>query len=144
MDRSRSWARSWSGAVETRLRSWLSAWVRALRAPALVHPQNPYGFDASVLGLGHRGGVARLGGPGRRDRVEAVGLALAATPLAVRSIDLDDGHARLEQVAGEPGAVGAGALDPHPLDGAEALQPVQQSSIAGGGGGERLDAEQPA
>ena len=36
-----------SGAVETRLRIWLSAWDRPLRAEALANTQNPHGFDVS-------------------------------------------------------------------------------------------------
>ena len=76
--------------------------------------------------------------------VEGIGLARPPPLLAVRAVDLDDGDSVGLQVAGEPGAVAAGALHADQRDGAEAAKPCQQAAVAGGVGGERLDAQQPA
>ena len=65
-------------------------------------------------------GVAGLRGPGRGDGVLGVGLAAPATTLAVRTVDLDHRDALGVEVAGEPGAVAAGALDPDQLELTEA------------------------
>ena len=69
---------------------------------------------------------------GRGDGVFGVGLAPATTPLAVRTVDLDDPETVFKQVTRETGAVTAGALDPDELDFAEALQPTEQLPITGG------------
>jgi len=53
--------------------------------------------------------------------------------------DADGGH-----VAGQAGAVAAGALDPDQAHHPEPAQPAQQPGIAGRGDGELPDAEQPA
>jgi hypothetical protein len=47
-------------------------------------------------------------------------------------------------VAGQAGAVAAGALDPDQAHGPEPVQPAQQAGIASRGDGELPDAEQPA
>ena len=47
-------------------------------------------------------------------------------------------------MAGQPGAVGAGALDADQLDLTEAAQPAEQAAVAGRRRVERLDAEQRA
>ena len=79
-----------SGAVEIRLRIWLSAWVRPLRAEISGDPQNPHGLDVSVPGLGFTGGVARERRSGGRDGVFGIGLALAPPALAIGPVDFDD------------------------------------------------------
>ena len=131
-----------SGAVETRLRIWLSAWVRALARRGPRDAQNPHGFDVSVPRLGLAAGVAREGGPGGRDGVLGVGLALAPAALAVGAVDFDDADPFGLEVPGQPGAIGPGPFDPDQLDGAEVAQPPQQLLVAALGRGEALDAEE--
>ena len=104
--------------------------------------QNPHGFDVSVPRLGLTGGVAREGGPGGRDGVLGVGLALEPPALAVGPVDFDDADPLGLEVAGQPGAIGPGAFDTDQLDGAEVAQPAQQLLVAALGGGEALDAEE--
>ena len=131
-----------SGAVETRLRIWLSAWVRPLRAEDLEHAENPHGFHVSVPRLGFTTGVAREGGPGRRDGVLGVGLALAPPALAVGTIDFDDADLLGLEVAGEPGSIRTGPFDADEVDRAEVAQPAQQLLVAALSRGEALDAEE--
>jgi hypothetical protein len=73
-----------------------------------------------------------------------VGFPLAAAVLPVGAVDLDDPDAGRGDVAGQAGAVAAGALDPDQAHGAESAQPAQQPGIADRGDGELPDAEQPA
>ena len=61
--------------------------------------------------------------------VDGVALAVAAAGGSVRPVDLDDGEVLPAQVAGESGAVGAGAFDPGPVDGAEVACPGQQLAV---------------
>ena len=82
------------------------------------------------------------GGPGGRDGVLGVGLALAPAALAVGPVDFDDADPLGVEVAGQPGSIGAGPFDADELDGAEVAQPPQQLLVAALGGGEALDAEQ--
>jgi hypothetical protein len=74
---------------------------------------------------GAPGGAAGQGRPGGADRVQRVGLALAAAVLPLRAVDLDDADPGCGDVPGQAGAVAAGALDADQADGAEALQPAQ-------------------
>jgi hypothetical protein len=69
---------------------------------------------------------------------------LLAAGLAVRAVDLDHGHARSLEVAGQTGAIGTGPFDPNPFDGPETAEPAQQLGVAGGGGGERFHPQQAA
>ncbi len=73
-----------------------------------------------------------------------VGLAAAAAPLAVRSVDLHDGDVAGVEEPGQPGPVGPGALDAGELHRAKALEPAEQFGVTGGCRGELLDAEQGA
>ena len=57
---------------------------------------------------------------------------------------LDDPDAGGRDVAGQAGAVAAGALDPDQADGPEPAEPAQQAFIARYGGRELSDAKQPA
>jgi hypothetical protein len=52
-------------------------------------------------------------------------LALAAPLLPVRAVHLDDPDPGRSDMAGQPGAVAASALDPDQADRTEALQPAQ-------------------
>jgi hypothetical protein len=80
----------------------------------------------------------------RFDRVGGIGLAGAASGLAVGAIDLDHLDPGGAQVAGQAGAVGARALHPDAGDRSERGQPTKELVVAGRGCLERLDAQQPA
>jgi hypothetical protein len=90
--------------------------------------------------------IGRTGedGPGGFDGVERVGLAAAAPGLAVGAVDLEDLDPGGLQEPAQPDAVGAGALNPDPGELSEAGQPGVQVLVAGGCGGERLDAQHAA
>ena len=64
--------------------------------------------------------------------------------LPVRAVHLDHPDARRGQAPGQARAVAAGALDADQGDGPEPAQPAQQASVSGRGGGEPLNAQQPA
>ena len=76
-----------SGAVEIRLRIWLSAWVRPLRAEDIATRKTRMDstFPSLVLASPQ---ASPEGGTGGRDGVLGVGLALAPAALAVGTIDL--------------------------------------------------------
>ena len=57
---------------------------------ALGDHQRPDRLDRAVPALRRAAGPAGLGGPGGADRVQRVGLALAAAVLPVRAVHLDD------------------------------------------------------
>ena len=81
--------RSSSGAVATIVRSWLAAWVRDLVGAALHDLQQAQRLDRPVVRL--RGG-RRLTGqhrPSGGDRVDNIGLPVAAADLPVRPGHLD-------------------------------------------------------
>jgi hypothetical protein len=59
---------------------------------AASDPQRPDGLNIAAAGLGLRGCLAVLGGASGRDRVDRVGLAVAAPTLAVRTRHLDHRH----------------------------------------------------
>jgi len=101
-------------------------------------------LHGAVPALGRAAGPAGLRGPRGADRVQRVGLARPATVLPVRADCLDDPDAGRGDVAGQPGAVTASSLDADQAHGHEPAQPAQQAGVAGRGGGELLDAEQPA
>jgi hypothetical protein len=86
--------------------------------------------------------IAGLRRPGRRDDVLAIGLASAPTTLAVGAVNFDHTDALIVQMAGETGAVAAGALDTHEFERTEASEPAEQTAIAGRGGLEGLRPEQ--
>ena len=101
-------------------------------------------FDVAVGGLGHRPGAATERRPSCLDRVDGVGLAVAAPGLTARAVNLDHRHADTAQEAGQAGPVGAGALDTDSLQRAEPDQPGVQVGEPGGRRRERLDAEHTA
>ena len=74
---------------------------------------------------------ARLCSEGRRDSVDRVGLAMAASQLAVRAIDLHDGHAVGVQEARESRSVAAGPFDADAFDRTESPKPDEQRAVAG-------------
>ena len=79
---------------------------------ALGDHQRADRLDGAVPALRRAAGPAGLGGPGGADGVQRVGLALPAPVLPVGAVDLDDPDAGRGDVAGQAGAVAAGALDP--------------------------------
>jgi hypothetical protein len=85
-------------------------------------------------------GTAGLSGPGGADRVQWVRLALPAPVLPVGTVHLHDPDTGRSDVAGQAGAVAAGAFDPGQADGPEPAQPGQQAGIAARGGRELLQA----
>ena len=111
---------------------------------ALGDHQRPDRLDRAVAALRRAAGPPGLGGPGGADRVQRVGLALPAAVLAVGAVHLDDPDAGRGDVAGQAGAVAAGALDPDQGDGPEPAQPAQQAGVAGRSDRELLHAEQSA
>ena len=115
-----------------------------LTARALGDQQGPHRFHRPVAGLGHRSTTTPERRAGGFDRVEPVGLAVAATLLTVGSIHLDHLDPGALQEPGQAGAVGAGALDPHPGQVTEADQPAVQIPVAAWGGRERLDTQDAA
>src|SRR5206468_6884214 len=70
------------------------------------------------------------------------GLTPTAPVLAVRAVHLHDPDTGGHHVAGQAGAVTAGALDPDQAHSPEPAQPLQQTGIAGQGDRELLDTEQ--
>ena len=104
------------------------------------HPDRLHG-PVGALGHAHRGTVER--GPGRGLGVDGVGLAPPAAHLAVGSVDLDYGDACGAEMAGEPGAVGAGALHPDAGQRPERAHPAQHLLIAACVGVEAGGAQQP-
>jgi len=101
-------------------------------------------LDRAVPSLGRAAGPAGLGGPGSADRVQRIGLTLPAAVLAVGAVDLDNADTSPGDVAGQAGAVAAGAFDPDQAGGPEPAQPLQEAGIAGRAGREFPDTEQPA
>ncbi len=85
--------------------------------------------------------MARLSGAGRRDGVDWIGLAVAASQLAVRAIHLHHGHALGVQEAREFGSVATGSLNADTLDRTESPQPGKQRAEAGGARRERSHSE---
>ena len=114
-----------------------------LAGRALRHDENPDGLDGAVSGLGLAARPTTEGGPRCFDGIERVGLAAAATLLAIRSVDLYDVYAHPLEVTGQARSIGAGSFDADLGDAAEVLEPRHQGLVAGGIGGETLGAEQP-
>jgi hypothetical protein len=119
-------------------------WVRS---PAALRPaahQRADRLHGAVPALGRAAGPAGLGGPGSADGVEGVGLALAAAVLPVGAVHLHDPDTGHADVAGQAGAVAAGALDPDQAHRPEPAQPAQEAGVSGRGRREFLDPQQPS
>ena len=86
---------------------------------------------ATAAGLRLARRCTGLGGAGCCDGVDRIGLAVAASQLAVGAIDFHDGHARRAQGARESGSVASGSFDPDTLDRTESPQPAQQRAMTG-------------
>jgi hypothetical protein len=111
---------------------------------ALGDHEGPDGLGSAIAALGRAAGPAGLRGPGSADGVEGVGFALAAAVLAVGTVDFHDPDTGCGDVAGQAGAVAAGPLDPDQAHGPESAQPAQQAGVAGRGGRELFDSQQPS
>ena len=106
--------------------------------------QYPDRFHVAVGGLGHAVGPAAQRRPGRLHGVDGVGLAVAAASLPVGAINLDHRNPGAVQEAGQPGPVGACALDTDPGHRAEAAQPAVQLGEPGRCRRERFDTQHTA
>ena len=78
------------------------------------------------------------------DRVELIALAVLASLLPVRSIDLDHRHPRRHETAGDTRPVRAGSFDPNAFDHTERRHPRRQRSMPASRRRERLHPEQSA
>jgi hypothetical protein len=107
-------------------------------------PQRPDRLHRAVTGLRRPGCLAVQGGQRGGDRVGDVGLAAPAAGLPVRPDHLGHLHALGGEVAGQPGAVAAGALHPHLHQVAVASHPGQRRLVTRRVGGELPGAQDPA
>ena len=143
-ERPRSCSRSSGGAVQTRLCSWLMAWVRALFAlmRATRKTLMDSTFPSRVL-------AAPLAVPACTARAAATASNVSdfcglAAFLPVGPVDFQHLDSGGQQVAGQPCAVAAGAFHPNQLQLPEAAQPGQQLAIAGRCCRKRLGAQKAA
>ena len=109
----------------------------AVSGRATSHPQGADRLYRTVACLRLSRRLARLRSAGRRDGVDRVGLAVAASQLAVRAIHLHDGHVLGVQEASESGSVATGPFDADTLDRTESPKPGEQRAVAGPGRRER-------
>jgi len=107
-----------------------------LGGAAMQHFQGLQRLYRSVVGLGRGGGFTGKHCAGGGDRVHDIGLAITPADLPVRAHHLNDRNPLLPQMPGQAHPVGAGALDPDPVNVTEAAQPRQQPPIANRGGRE--------
>jgi hypothetical protein len=114
-----------SGPVRISARAWLIVWVRWARAVRLDGHQRPDRLHRAVTSSWRSGRPAGLGGAGSTDRIERVGLALAAPVLPVRAIHFHDPDPGRRNVPGQARAIAASPLDPDQAHRAEAVQPAQ-------------------
>jgi hypothetical protein len=113
-------------------------------ARTACHQQRADRFDITIRGLRDPRCTTRQRGTRRFDRVELIRLAVPATLLPVRAVDLDHQHALTAQMARQPGAIGTRAFHPDPIDRAERGQPAGQRDITRRRRRERLDTQHPA
>jgi hypothetical protein len=111
---------------------------------AASYQQHPHLFHWPVPQLRGPRCLTRQRSPSGRYRIGRVRFAFPVPELPVGSIDFDDLDAVVVEEPGEPGAVRSGALDTDPGHRSEAFEPSQQPGVAGLGGWERLDPQQPA
>jgi hypothetical protein len=104
-------------------------------------PQRTDRFNRADSRLRRPVGLPRQRGPGGRDGVDGVRLALGSSGFAVGPVDLDELHTLAGQVAGQAGAVGSGALDTDFDQRAVRAQPRQQRPVTRRSGRELLIAE---
>ncbi len=88
------------------------------------------------MGLGGRGGLPGQDRAGGGDRIDDIGLAVAAPDLPVRPHHLHDRDLFLTQVSGQRDTVSPGALDAALVELTEGPHPREQTLVAGRGRGE--------
>ena len=132
-----------SGAVTATALIWLAATVRALTAERrtsdsvrIASTQPSADLGTAVVSPLSAARAAVLG-------VDGVGLAAAASRLAVRAVHLHHLDAGRGEVPGEARTVGSGALDSDAAHRAPRLQPAGELVIAAGIGRELRRAQQP-
>src|SRR5512133_1130549 len=130
LGRASSPSRTDAGAVTSRPLSWLMAAVRASGGTAARRPQRPDGLHDAVASLGRCGGHTGQDGAGGGLGVDRVGLAALAAGASVWPVDLHHGDVLVQQVAGQAGAVAAGAFDPDRVWVPVATQPAKQLPVA--------------
>ena len=92
---------------------------------ALGDHQRPDCLHRAVTSSWRSGRPAGLGGAGGTDRIERIGLALAAPVLPVRAVHFHDPDPGRSDVPGQARAIAASPLDPDQAHRAEAVQPAQ-------------------
>ena len=110
---------------------------------AARHGEHADRLDGAVSGFGHSCGVAGEHSTRRGLGVGGVGLAAPAARLAVRAVHLPHAHTRRGEVAGEAGAVAAGAFDADAAQLAQRRQPGGQFAVTGARRRERRRRQQP-
>ena len=133
----RSVSRRFVGAADEQRPHLVDGGDAAVSGRATSHPQGADRLYRTVACLRLSRRLARLRSAGRRDGVDRVGLAVAASQLAVRAIHLHDGHALGVQEASESGSVATGPFDADTLDRTESPKPGEQRAVAGPGRRER-------
>jgi hypothetical protein len=124
--------------------SWLIAAVRASGGTATRRPERPDRLDDAVASLGWGGGHPSQHRAGGGLGVDRVGPAALVAGAPVWPVDLHHRDVLVQQVAGQAGAVAAGAFDPDGVEAAVAAQPAQQLPVATAVSGELPVADQPS
>ena len=139
--RPRSSARMGSGAVDTRLRIWLSAWVRPFRAEDLATRKTRMDSTFPSLVL-----ASPAASPERAARAAEMASWGSDLPLSRRRWRLGRSTSTRIRSAWRcrvsPRPHQTGPFDADEVDRAEVAQPPQQFLVALLGGGEALDAEE--
>ena len=99
--------------------------VRASGGTAPHRPKRADGLHDAVAALGRRGGRTGQHRAGGGLGVDRVGLAALAAGASVWPVDLHHGDVLVQQVAGQAGAVAAGAFDPHGIQAPVPAKPAQ-------------------
>ena len=103
---------------------------------ALGDHQRPDRLHRPIASLGRPGRPAGLRGPRRADRVQRIGLAVAAAVLPVSPDCLHDPDPGRGHMPGQARTVAAGALDADQGDRPEPAQPPEQAGVPGSRGRE--------
>jgi hypothetical protein len=116
--------------------------VRASGGTAPHRPKRADGLHDAVAALGRCGGRTGQHRAGGGLGVDRVGLAALAAGASVWPVDLHHGDMLVQQVAGQAGAVAAGAFDPDHVWVPVATQPAKQLPVASTISGELPIAQQ--
>ena len=99
---------------------------------ALGDDEDPDGLDTAVSTLRRSMGSAGLGGPGRLERVEGIGLAALAPGLAVLAVHLDDVDSCFGKEAGDARPIATRPLHPDLSDATEGLSELSRAEYPSG------------